>query len=69
MIREVREIHDFTREEVHAILKSVAKMAIVGGMYIGDFAGQSVEEMDDGSFRVITLHQPAIETTIRRFRS
>ena len=57
--REVREIHEFSREQLEKLVKYNAKLAIVGGMYVGEFRDQTVEWRDDGSAVVTTVHTPS----------
>ncbi len=58
MPREMTETHTYSLQQLEEIAKSVAKLSIVGSLYIGDFGGQTVEWLADGFLRVLTTHTP-----------
>lgn len=59
MARTISEVRRFTRAQLEAAAKSLAKLEIVGGMYCGDFGEQTVVWEEDGSLVVTTVHTPA----------
>lgn len=57
--REIREVHTFSRDQLGEIAKGIAKMMIVGQLYVGDFCEQTVKWGTDGSVLVTTVHSPS----------
>lgn len=59
--RSIKEVHEFSHEQIEKILMTSAKGTIIGSMYVGDIGEQHVEWRDDGSAAVTTEHVPAIK--------
>lgn len=38
--RPIREIHEFSREQIERMIKMAAKSTIIGSMYVGDLGAQ-----------------------------
>lgn len=58
-MRQLTEVHVFTREDIERACMGVAKAKIIGGMYVGCFGTQRAEWQPDGSLHVLTTHAPA----------
>jgi len=59
-LRRIAEQHTFTREELEAVAKNMARGRIMAnGIYIGTYHTQTAEWRDDGSIVVVTEHTPA----------
>jgi len=52
------ETHTFTRADLERAAKFLAKAAIVGRQYVGDFHSQQASWNPDGSVSVATTHTP-----------
>ncbi len=59
MTRKITELKRFDRADLESLAKFVAQMAVVDGLYIGDFHGQTARWEADGSLVVETEHTPA----------
>lgn len=59
MTRELTEIHRFTKDDLARIAMSIARMKIIGDLYIGEFGDQVVDWLPDGTAIVSTTHSPA----------
>ena len=57
MRRERAEVINFARDDVEKILCHMAKLQIIGPMFVGKFGGQTVHWRDDGGVDVITNYE------------
>lgn len=62
--RPIREVHEFSREQIERMVKMAAKSDIIGSMYVGDIGTQRLQWRDDGSAVVTTEHAPALENAV-----
>ena len=58
MPRTITETHTFTKADLERAAAWLAKAAIAGRMYVGEFHDQQVNWNADGSLRVETRHTP-----------
>ncbi len=58
MARTINELKRYSREDIERMAKNYAMIEIVGGMYVGDFHGQTAIWDPDGSLVVTTSHTP-----------
>lgn len=66
-MREINEVHTFTRDDIERIIAQVARGKIIGGFYVGVLpsAEQAVKWNDDGSITVTTPHIPDYTRSVR----
>ena len=57
-MRTITETHLFTKADLERAAAYLAKAAITGRMYVGEFHDQQINWNADGSLRVETRHTP-----------
>ncbi len=61
MSRQIDEMKIYTREQLENLVKTVARIEIIGNIYRGEIHNQTVSWNDNnGSITVVTSHTPEI---------
>jgi NOL1/NOP2/fmu family ribosome biogenesis protein len=58
MPRTITEQHTFPKQQLEELAKSIAKLRIVNGFYLGKFEEQTASWQADGSITIVTTHTP-----------